>query len=105
MCWYLAAGDKSCNEACATTGGFDTRAFTYIGTPSQGGSLSECKQILTALGHAGTVVEATQTSGLGIGCHVWTDGRLYWLSDPAFDPAAKANTPDHNSHIACACMN
>jgi len=84
-------------------GGFDDRAFAYIGTPGQGGSLSDCSEILSALGHPGRVMQATRPNGEGLGCHVWPDGTNYWLSDPNFDPtdASPSGTP---VQIACGCL-
>jgi len=100
LCWYLAAFDTSCNEECSTRGGFDTRARSYIGTSSQGGSLAECTQILTALGRPGTVGEAMRADNFTFGCHVWTDDARWWLSTgPALDPSTAAA----EVRMACAC--
>lgn len=102
LCWYLARADTSCNDACAIHSGFDTRALGYIGIPSQGGSQAECQQILTMLGRSGTVGVATRPDD-GLGCHVWSNGTLYWLQSPAFDPNA-ASPSGTGARIACACL-
>jgi hypothetical protein len=101
LCWYLAAADTSCNSECMDKGGFDSRALGYIGTPGQGGSLSECTQVLDALGRPGMVAEATQQ--IGLGCHVWNNGDLWWLQSPAF--SVNAATPEGTgARIVCACQ-
>lgn len=101
LCWYLADADTSCSSECAYKGGFDNRALGYIGTPSQGGSLSECAQVLAALGRQGSVAEATQQ--IGLGCHVWNNGDLWWLQSPAFS-ASTATPKGTGAQIACACQ-
>jgi hypothetical protein len=105
LCWYLGAPSTSCNAACATHGGFDTRAIGHVGTRSQGGRQRDCAEILTALSQPGAVVTATRSDELGFGCHVWPDGTRFWLDDPSplFKPsiAAPSDTP---VRIACGCM-
>jgi hypothetical protein len=102
LCWYFSDPETSCNDSCSSRGGFDSRAAQYVDTTSQGGSAGACRQILTALGEPGSVVTATRDDGLGLGCHVWTDGTRFWLDDPSplFTPSPVA--PPQVS-IACAC--
>ncbi|HKU38618.1 MAG TPA: hypothetical protein VJR89_10740 [Polyangiales bacterium] len=103
LCWYLAKANLSCSQECSSRGGFDARALEYIGTPTQGGSVEECSEILAALGKAATVVAAMRSDRYGFGCHVWSETDSYWLVAPAFSAstAAPSGTP---VRIACACM-
>jgi len=100
LCWYITAFATSCNRHCASHGGFDTRTASYIGTPSQGGSLNNCRNILGALGYSTNVAEGTQASGGGFGCHVWSGGDKWWLSSPNFVPSISGASVN----IACACI-
>lgn len=103
LCWYLAKASTSCNQECSSKGGFDTRALQYVGTPNQGGSLDECTEILTALGHPATVIAAMRSDGQGLGCHVWgSTNDNYWLVSPPFSPSIAA--PSGTAvRIACSC--
>jgi len=101
LCWYLAQGNTSCNDACSSHGGFDSRSTGYVGTLSQGGSLSECTALMTALGRPGSVIASRRDDDNGFGCHVWNDGTRYWLQDePDFRPTVEV--PDIRS--VCGCM-
>ncbi len=102
-CWYLGGYDQSCLDVCASRGGYSSVTASYLGTPSQGGNLSNCQQVLSALGYSGTVWEGFRSDGLGLGCHRWNDGQSWWLNSPAFDPASK--TTGGSAQIACACIN
>ncbi|WP_375765125.1 S8 family serine peptidase [Archangium gephyra] len=102
-CWYLGAYDQSCLDVCANRGGYSTVTASYVGAPSQGGSLTRCQQVLASLGYAATVSEGTRTDSLGLGCHRWNNGSLWWQSSPAFDPASK--TTGGGAQLACACVN
>jgi len=101
LCWYLAAANSSCNAACSAHGGFDTGGTSYFGTLSEGGSLAECTQILTALAGPGSpVAEGVRADNVTFGCHVWNDNSRWWLSSgPAFDP----NTAGGSLRITCSC--
>jgi hypothetical protein len=102
LCWHLASEDTSCNDECANKGGFDSRALGYIGIAAQGGSQVECMQIFQALGQSGSVVVATRQDS-GLGCHLWNDGTLYWLQQPAFTPDSAAPRGTR-ARIVCACL-
>jgi hypothetical protein len=99
--WVLSATSQNCDQACAGRGGYDPRANAYVGTAQQGGSLDECTQVLRALGFNGTVGKGKRQDGNGFGCHVWSDGSLWWLEEPNFNPSIQAlNWP---GRMACAC--
>jgi hypothetical protein len=72
----------------------------HVGIESQGGSLAECAQIFEALGYTDEVNEGFRDDGLGLGCHRWSDGVLWWLWDPAFDPGDAAGP----AQMACGCL-
>lgn len=99
LCWYLGASGASCNTECAPHGGYDTRATSYIGTESQGGSYEECEEILDLLGRSSRLGEGRRNDDNGFGCHVWTDGDLWWLSTPQFRPSVSAP----GVRIVCGC--
>jgi hypothetical protein len=101
LCWYLGEPGSSWRQTCAAHGGVDERAAQHVGTPSQGGSLTECGQVMSALGHAAPLASAFR-SDVGLGCHVWSDGRTYWLDDPsrALGPEAAHGV----ARIASACQ-
>lgn len=100
LCWYLGAPQQSCDETCASHGGYDPRMTALVGTRSQGGSADNCRQVMTALGRSGPVLEGTRPDDIGVGCHVWGPD-LWWLADaPDFTPSASGNPAE----IACACM-
>ena len=102
LCWYLAPTETSCNDACASHGGFDARGTSYVGTQSQGGSLAECSQLMSALGRTGSVEEGTRSDDYGMGCHVWTDGTNWWLNDPG--PLFRPTVSAPGARIVCACV-
>jgi hypothetical protein len=98
LCWYLASANVSCNQHCAKHGGYNQETARYTGTSAQGGSLAECSEILKALGRPSQVTEG-ERSDSGFGCHVWNSQDAWWLSSPAFDPAAAYT----DVSIVCAC--
>lgn len=100
LCWYLGAAGASCNTECAPHGGYDTRATSYIGTESQGGSYEECDAILDLLGRSSRLGEGKRDDDYGLGCHVWTDGDLWWLNTPQFRPSVSAS----GVRIVCGCI-
>jgi hypothetical protein len=100
LCWYLGASGASCNAECASHGGYDVRATSSVGTESQGGSYEECEDLLDLLGRAGRVGEGKRDDDNGFGCHVWTDGDLWWLNTPQFRPSVSAP----GVRIVCGCM-
>ena len=86
---------------CNAHGGYDDATGQYVGTESQGGSLAECGQIFVALGYAGDVNAGYRDDELGLGCHRWSDGVLWWLEEyPAFDP----DDSHGGAQIACGCL-
>lgn len=100
LCWYLSIRGESCEQTCSARGGHDARATAIVGTTGQGGSLSNCVQVLAALGHTGLVGAGARNDGLGLGCHTW-DADGWWLQTmPSFDP--KASYPP--VRIACGCV-
>jgi subtilisin family serine protease len=102
-CWYMGGLDQSCNEVCASRGGSSSLTASYVGAPSQGGSASNCQQVLSALGYPGTVVSVTRSDSLGLGCHRWSTGALYYQTSPVFNPASK--TTGGAAQLVCACVN
>jgi len=98
LCWYLGAANTSCDETCASHGGFDSRTASFVGTPNQGGSRTECAELLSALGYPGNVGEGLRDDGNGFGCHLWSGDR-WWLRTPNFSSDVKA--PD--ARVVCAC--
>ncbi|MFY0572357.1 S8 family serine peptidase [Archangium lansingense] len=102
-CWYLGGFDQSCQDVCASRGGYSSLTASYVGAPSQGGSVSNCQQVLTALGYPGAVTAVTRSDSLALGCHRWSTGALYWQTSPVFDPASKSY--GNAAQLACACMN
>jgi len=90
-------------ETCAAHGDFDVRTTMVIGSPTQGGTLAACAEVLLALGYpeAPTAGTRAEGDGLGLGCHVFSldNGSAWWLGAPDFDPDAKLD----RVQIACAC--
>jgi hypothetical protein len=99
-CWYLAPSNVSCNQHCTNHGGYNNETESYVGTPSQGGSLENCSAVLNALGRPSQVAEGTRDD-IGFGCHLWQGADPWWLSSPNFDPSAAADVVS----IVCACRN
>jgi hypothetical protein len=100
ICWYLGGAGQSCLDVCALHGGYVSEVPEYVGIASQGGSLAECGEIFAALGYADVVIEGARSDGLGLGCHRWEDGVLWWLNFPAFDPADSVSAAE----LACGCV-
>jgi hypothetical protein len=100
ICWYLGAESRNCQDTCAAHGGYDAQSAAHIGIPAQGGSLSDCTQVLSALGRQGTVGESTRSDGNGFGCHVWQESANHWLSNPAFDQDVQ---PPQGAPVRMAC--
>lgn len=74
-----------------------------IGTPSQGGSLAKCIQLMELFGMSTIVIEKTRSDGIGLGCYkLMTISFInYWLSQPNYADTAKMN----NVRVMCGCMN
>jgi hypothetical protein len=100
LCWYLGALGNSCQQTCASHGGYDTRTAAAVGTPAQGGSLANCSQVLNALGHTGQVASGMRPDGMPLGCHVWApDG--WWIQNGT---NFNANISAAPARISCACL-
>ena len=97
LCWYLGPRGESCDAACTTHGGVAAGAQAFVGTATQGGSLSECRQLLTLLGVT-TAPFLGERDDVGLGCHLY-DADPYWLDAPDF--TTDASVPE--SRIVCAC--
>jgi len=103
ICWYLGPLDQSCNQVCATHGGFNSAATAVVGTPAQGGNIEDCTALLTALlgNDDDVVVGGTQVAGNGVGCHLFEAqaGRRWWLTAPDFSPDVGLV----GAQIVCGC--
>jgi len=99
ICWHLGSPGQDCFEVCGSHGGYHDDTPEYVGTPGQGGSVEECEAIFDALGYSGTVSEGYRDDGRGLGCHRWSDGSLWWLDDPSFDPSDSMDP----SQAVCGC--
>jgi hypothetical protein len=99
VCWYLSEGRQTCTQACETHGGISDQAPEYVGSSAQGGSSEECETLLTALGHEGTPTSGSPISDRGAGCHLWSDGAVYWVEDIDLDP--EISHP--NAFLVCGC--
>ncbi len=101
-CWYLGQLFQSCTEVCADHGGTSPEAVMAVGVTSQGGSASECSQILALLGVTGSESQGTRNDGLGLGCHVVSQGTRqtkWWLSSPAYSADAR----EAGTRNVCGC--
>jgi hypothetical protein len=103
-CWYMGDLGQSCDDVCATHGGFSTAALALIGTPAQGGSLEGCTAVLQALGtFSGAVSEGFREDGLGLGCHLYLEAAgteaAWWLTAPDLSPQAFSA----QTRQACGC--
>jgi hypothetical protein len=99
ICWYLGDPGQSCQEVCESRGGYHEDTPQYVGTTGQGGSIEECNAIFDALGYLSTVNEGYRGDGLGLGCHRWNDGVLWWLESPDFDPGDGTG----GAQLVCGC--
>jgi hypothetical protein len=86
-------------KVCDDNGGYAAGAAEYVSIEAEGGSLTECAQIFEALGYSQSVIEGYRDDGLGLGCHRWEDGNLWWLYDNPFDPEDWA----YGAQIVCGC--
>ncbi|MEY2931054.1 MAG: hypothetical protein RL033_1803 [Pseudomonadota bacterium] len=99
VCWYLGEAGTTCDQTCASHGGYDAEASRLIGTAAQGGSAAQCAAILLLLGHDQPPAEATRTD-VGLGCHVWgVEQMTYWLTEPEFAPSAESS----EARVVCGC--
>jgi len=99
LCWYLGAAGESCQQTCASRGGYDSRTAGLVGPTSQGGSVDNCSAVVRALGHNTDAADGTRADGIGIGCHLW-GADAWWLHDGSnLDPSFSAP----QARIACAC--
>jgi hypothetical protein len=99
LCWYLGAPGVTCTDACSAHGGFDLASTHCLGSTSQGGTLSRCHEVLSALGSTENVNLGMRADGLGLGCHVWSDGRPWWLDSPDANP----DSAIADAQVACGC--
>jgi len=101
-CWYLTNAGDSCLNYCSRHGGYDSATEEIVGTESQGGSRSQCEDLFHALGYRGSVSSGTHSSGLGVGCNLWTTyDSLWWCRYPALNPAVGRE----RLRMICACNN
>lgn len=92
-CWYLGPPGGSCDEACASHGGYNDLTRTWVGSE---GTDSQCLDVMNALGQAQFVV--VQDSGWGIGCIAMSNGDVRRYTNPT-TPGASAS----DWRRACAC--
>lgn len=97
LCWYLGPRGSSCDATCAAHGGLDAGAEAYVGITAQGGSVTECSELLRLLGVNARTSVASRND-VGLGCHLY-DNDPYWLDDPAFATDAHVR----EARIVCAC--
>jgi len=101
ICWFLGATGQDCNTVCGSQGGYSDQTPSHVGTVGQGGSLEDCGQIFSALGYDGAVNAGYRDDDLGLGCHRWNDGVLWWLENyPEFEPVDSHD----GAQIACGCL-
>jgi len=100
VCWYLGNLGKSCTATCQIHGGDAPSAASFVGVAAQGGSLTSCATLLSALGYAGVKpAAASRSDGAGVGCHV-NGTRSYWLSDPNYSPSSRLA----GAQVVCGCL-
>jgi len=102
-CWYLGKYGESCTQTCGGHGGFDPQTTRLMGVATQGGSIDNCKGVMTALRGTPTIVSnGTRPTGQGIGCHLFgsANPQAWWLRSPDFSPDAAVG----NSSLACSCL-
>ena len=99
ICWYLGDLGQNCHDVCFLRGEYHEDTPEYVGTTSQGGSHEECDAIFDALGYTRTVSPGYRDDGLGLGCHRWSDGGLWWLERPDFDPSDSTG----GGQLVCGC--
>jgi hypothetical protein len=99
VCWYLGAQGASCTTTCEPHGGDASAAASFVGVHSQGGALSECATLLTAVGYTATKPVVAVRLDEGVGCHVYGT-QSYWLSAPAFSPDSQVPL----AQVVCGCV-
>jgi hypothetical protein len=101
ICWYLGKQGASCNEVCTPHGGFASGATSWVGTLSQGGSLSKCQTLFNALGINALVESGARMAGEGMGCYLFGFAQNgWWLSSPNF----ASNASQQSARIVCGCL-
>jgi hypothetical protein len=102
LCWYLAEAGTPCRAHCSRHGGFDARSARFVGTPAQGGDVSYCAAVFAALNVKGPLYPAFRPDGLGLGCHRWSDGELFWVESPD-EALFTQDSFAENAELTCAC--
>jgi len=97
-CWYLGARGASCNQVCATHGGYLARV-NYVGVAAEGGSLANCDMLLDLLVGPGDTEGGYRKDMNPIGCHLFENSRWWLGAGPPFDPQASERV----SRIVCSC--
>jgi len=99
-CWYFGADSASCDDVCASHGGYHEATRSYAGSD---GSPSDCRGVLDSLGLA--IDDFFETAQGGIGCFAIqnTSGNYfgYWDQHPTTS-SATYGTPGR--HRICACQ-
>lgn len=97
-CWFYGASGQSCAQVCTGKGlGYDEATRTFAGS---GGSASNCREVLDALGVAGSSV-GTLSCFLGnpqVGCH-YHEGWGRWSCSDSTTRTASSSS----KRRACAC--
>ena len=97
-CWYHGAQNTSCDEVCASHGGYHEATRYFAGSD---GSNQNCMDVLGALGiHEGTFYETAQG---GIGCFTISGAPYRYRDTQTTTASATYGTPGRRR--VCACQN
>ncbi len=98
-CWYLGAGGQDCDGACGALGlGYDSATAAYAGT---GGSLSNCDEVMDALGDASAAAVDFDCGPQGAGCAVDSGAEFRLRCTSAVTDSSSSIA---NISRACACQ-
>lgn len=108
FCWYFGSNNQSCDTVCATHGGYNAGTATFAGS---GGTASNCKAVLTAVGAAGggaTPIEQASIGGisaLGCGSDYSDLATSYRITSATTSAASSSSNSSLFFRRVCACTN
>ena len=88
---------ESCDSVCTNYGGYHSATRTYAGDQ---GTNTQCNNVLTALGAAGSSTTNTTSGQGGVGCMEYNGTTRYRITDPITDGSSTGSAHKR----ACACV-
>jgi hypothetical protein len=95
-CFYLAAAQTSCTNACSTHGGVNDTGGNWAWT-----NATNCNDVHTALGNAGSSTTNFGYGDTGIGCFLYNNNQRFRDSAGGYSAGTTPNASIYKRVCAC----